>query len=122
MRYRKLGANNEPYMGRGKQDYISDAEAVGQAVITRLKLFRGEWWDDETIGIPLWQTMLGIVGTKKASIDRILQDTILATQGVRRIIEMDSRFNSETRGYDFYCAIDTIYGITVITNQGEIQR
>lgn len=121
MRYRRLGPNNEPFMGRGRQDFISGAEAVGQAVVTRLRLFRGEWWENMYEGIPMWQSMLGVVGTKKDAIDRIIQDTILATEGVRRITALNSIFDRQTREYKFYCAIETIYGMTAITNQGEIQ-
>jgi hypothetical protein len=116
VRYRRLEENNEPAMGRGLQDFISNAEAVGQAVITRLRLFRGEWWENEYLGIPLWQSMLGVVARKEA-IDRIIQDCILETEGVSSIDDLTSVFDPQTRSYKFYCSINTIYGITVITNQ-----
>lgn len=124
MRYRRLeGVENEPVFGRGKQDFLTNVEAVGQAVITRLKFFRGEWWEDIYLGIPMWQEILGVVGARKDVIDRVIQKEILDTTGVFNIEELSSIFNRETRAYQFYAVINTIYGKTVLTNaQGEIQR
>lgn len=124
MRYRRLeGVENEPVFGRGKQDFLTNVEAVGQAVITRLKFFRGEWWEDIYLGIPMWQEILGVVGARKDVIDRVIQKEILDTTGVFNIEELSSVFNRETRAYQFYAVINTIYGKTVLTNaQGEIQR
>lgn len=123
VRYRRLGINNEPAMGRGRQDFLTDVEAVGQSIITRLGFWRGEWWEDENLGLPMWQSLLGVVGTKKESIDRILQDEILQTTGVQNISTLASVFNTSNRTYQFYCEVNTIYGTTSITNvQGEIQR
>lgn len=122
-RYRRLGENNEPAMGQGNQDFLEDADAVGQAIITRLRLWKGEWWENIYLGIPMWQEMLGVVGSKKAVIDKIIQDTILDTAGVVSMSNMVSIFDPADRSYKFYCTIDTIYGTTVITNnQGEIDR
>jgi hypothetical protein len=123
MRYRRLTTNNEPVMGQGRQDFLTDTEAVGQAVITRLRLWRGEWWENIYAGIPMWQSMLGVVGAKKEAIDRIIQDCIMQTEGVNGLSNLSSIINSETRAYEFYCALKTIYGTTAITNsQGEITR
>lgn len=123
MRYRRLGVNNEPAMGQGNQDFLEDAEAVGQAVITKLRLWRGEWWENIYLGIPMWQDMLGVVGAKKSVIDKIIQDSILDTPGVAGLNGMVSVFDSVERAYKFYCNIDTVYGPTAITNsQGEIDR
>jgi len=123
VRYRRLGTNNEPAMGRSNQDFLTDADAVGQAVITRLKLFRGEWWENIYEGLPMWQSLLGVVGVRKDVIDRIIQESIRQTPGVFSIENMSSVFNSQERTYQFFCSINTVYGQTTITNiQGEIER
>lgn len=117
VRYRRLeGSNNEPVMGRGRQDFIMDVDAVSQAVITRLRLWRGEWWENEKLGIPMWQSILGTVGAKREMIDRIIQSTVSETKGVRSIQSIDSIFNTESRRYQFVCVINTVYGRINITN------
>ena len=45
MKYRKLTENGDYAFGRGGADMHADTpEAVGQAVLTRLRLFAGEWF------------------------------------------------------------------------------
>lgn len=123
MRYRKLiGENNEPSMGRGREDFYIDADAVGQAVLTRLRLYKGEWWENQLLGLPLWQSMLGVSGTRKGIIDQLIQNCIRLTSGVNKIVEVRSQFNSATRNYEFYSTIKTNYGDITIVSQGEIQR
>jgi hypothetical protein len=38
---------------------LTDANAVAQAIETRLKLFLGEWWENLNIGLPVFQAILG---------------------------------------------------------------
>jgi len=119
MRVRRLDATGEPVFGQGKNDYLVDEYAVAQVIITHLKLFLGEWWEDITQGVPWWEEIMGQVGTKKEVIDRILQKSILDTTGVKNITYLDTGFYSSTGEYFFYCQVDTIYGaITITNNQG----
>lgn len=120
-KYRRIDSNGEPVMGRGLQDFLTDIDAVAQAVITNLKLFYGEWWENLNLGLPMWQKILGVPGSQKDSIDILIKTCIEDTKGVNSVSNMSSAFNSSTRAYEFYCEIETIYGTTVISNQGEIQ-
>ena len=53
MKYRKLTENGDYAFGRGGADMHADTpEAVGQAVLTRLRLFAGEWFVDLKEGTP----------------------------------------------------------------------
>lgn len=117
MYYRCLDESWDYRFGRQRNDYLTNIEAVAQAIKSRLKLLRGEWWEDPTDGLPLWQEILG-KRTPKGAIDRIIQERILGTTNVREISYMSSSYDPNTRAYTFYCVVDTIYGQTVITNQG----
>lgn len=116
MFYRCLDENWDYRFGRQRNDYLTNIEAVAQAVKSRLKLLKGEWWEDPTDGLPLWQEILGM-RTPKGVIDRIIQERILGTLNVREIAYMSSSYDPNTRSYTFYCVVDTIYGQAVITNQ-----
>jgi hypothetical protein len=123
LKYRRIDSNGEPVMGRGLQDFVTNVDAVAQAIITNLKLFKDEWWENLDLGIPMWQDMLGVVGTKLTSIDLLIKDCIENTKDVVRVSNISSTFNSSTRQYTFTCEVDTLYGTTTITNsQGEITR
>jgi hypothetical protein len=44
---------------------LTDAFAVNQAILTRLKLLLGEWWENTNLGLPLFQVILGQLGTQR---------------------------------------------------------
>ncbi len=112
MRYRKLDADNDYVFGGQQADFYKDSpDAVGQAVLTRLRLARGEWFLDTTDGTP-WDQVLGkyTAGTYDAAI----RQRILGTQGVRELAGYSSTLNSETRALSVAATINTIYGTTTV--------
>lgn len=42
---------------------LVDANAVAQAILTRLRLFLGEWWENRDLGLPVFQQILGQLGS-----------------------------------------------------------
>lgn len=112
MIYRRLDDNHDYVLGSGRQNFISEREAVGQAVTTRLKLLYSEWWEDTEDGLPLFQQILGLpaTGNNKQIVDKIIQDRIQETLHVTGVIQFYSTFDSPTRQYTFNCTIDTTYG------------
>jgi hypothetical protein len=123
MRYRKLtpskaGSDVGAYdytFGRGKENFWVDVpDAVGQAVLTRLKLETGQWFLDREDGTP-WNTR--VLGKYTGSTrDPTLRARILDTNGVNEIIGFSSSVNPETRDYSVVVVLDTIYGRTTPTN------
>ena len=60
MRYRKLDAAGDFVFGRSAAAYHHNSpETVAQAVLTRLKLWRGEWFLDKSAGTPFAPAILG---------------------------------------------------------------
>lgn len=114
MKYRRLTPDDDYSFGQGRQDFISDVEAVAQAVYTRLKLLKEEWWEDQEDGLPLFQQIIGKFGPNgnKQAIDLIIKDRIAGTQNVTGIFNFTSEFNPHTRQYTFHCSINTKYGDT----------
>jgi hypothetical protein len=109
MRYRILDADGDYTVGHGGQNfYVNDREAVGQAVLTRLKLFLQEWFLDQTEGTP-WATQ--ILGEQTLpTYDLAIRDRITGTQGVTKITSYSSNLNTVTRALTVNASIDTIYG------------
>ena len=107
MQYRKLDADGDMVFGHGSADYLKDnAEAIAQSVLTRLQLWRGEWYLNTSEGTPYMQDILG-KGTRDSAI-RALQTRILDTDGVTSI--EDFQIIPDWRHYRFYIVINTIYG------------
>ena len=61
MKYRKLDENGDYVFGNNSHDYIVKDEAIAQAIKTKLYLFYGEWWEDISLGLPMFQSILGQV-------------------------------------------------------------
>ena len=61
MKYRKLDENGDYVFGNNSHDYIEKDVAIAQAIKTKLYLFYGEWWEDISLGLPMFQSILGQV-------------------------------------------------------------
>jgi hypothetical protein len=114
MRYRQLGLGGDytvdtPFL-------INSPACVAQAILTRLKLFLGEWFVDTTDGTPWFQSILG---KNYNNPDALIKQRIIGTQGVTSIATYSSSFNGPTRALTVNTTANTLYGITapVIVSQ-----
>ena len=112
MKYRALDPMGDYSIGKGMQDFLINAAAVGQAIKTNLLLLQGEWWEDTSDGLPLFQNILGQSGTPEHLTATVLliKERILSTQGVSQIQSFQSSY--ENRKY-------TVDNCTVLTNTGQ---
>lgn len=110
MRYRELDANGDYVIGFQSGNMLTGADAVEQAILTRLRLWMGEWWEDLSEGLPMTQKILGYRETKQI-VDNIFRQRILATTGVSTIDSFISHWDNENRVYTIdEVRVTTIYG------------
>lgn len=102
------------FIGGGDNEFLSGVEAVAQAIITRIKLLKNEWWENLEDGTPLWQDILGNSEKNLKLIDEIILKRVSETKGVKDILEYESNFDSNTRRYSFKAVVDTNYGQTTV--------
>ena len=112
MKYRRLDENYDYVFGQNEQDFVSDVEAVKQALYTRLKLLYGEWWEDTEDGFPFLQQIAAQAGTPEnlQTADLLITDRIVNTEGVLNISEYNSEFDGEVRSFSVYTKVNSIYG------------
>ena len=117
MKYRRLDASGDYSFGRGNQDFVTDAYAVGQAIKTKLLMLQGEWWENTEEGLPLFQHILGSAGTPEAlnSADLLIRARILETPGVASISNFERTY--QNRQYAITCDVETIYGETLTISE-----
>jgi hypothetical protein len=112
--YRLLGPNADPIW----TSYLSDVDAVGQAVLTRLRLFEGEWWSDLSDGTPLWQSILAVGGANAAAqqqqVSLLLQQRILGTPFVTGVSNVQVNFDPNARQFSFYAVVQTQFGPVIV--------
>lgn len=109
MRYRQLDADGDYVFGGEQADFHRDTPgAVAQAVLTRLKLFEGEWFLDTTAGTP-WRTE--VLGKYTGGVyDAVIRQRILDTQGVTELAAYAASLDVERRALSVAATINTQYG------------
>lgn len=114
MRYRKQDEQGDYSFGSGLNNFhIDSAEAVAQAIETRLKLWIGEWFADTSDGTGWSQTILG--KQSKNLYELTLRQRVLETFGVTSIESFQSSLDSDTRRLTVSMTVNTIYGQTTVT-------
>ena len=113
MRYRALDENGDYTFGAGPANFLVNTPAtVAQSVLTRLRLWQGEWFLDTTVGTPWLQQILD-TGRGKALRDLAIQTRVLSTHGVTGINTYASTIDPKTRNMAIEMTITTIYGSTL---------
>ena len=114
IRVRMLDANRDPVYGNGVDAYLFDIEAVAQIIQTRLMFYKGEWWEDTNLGLPMWQSILGQSGKNKTVIDQLIRKQIAETPYVNYIMSFTSTL--ENRVYTCQVEVATDFGTILVTN------
>lgn len=111
MRVRAQDSDGDYTFGRGGENFIVNSPAaVAQLVLTGLRLLKGEWFLDKTVGMPWLQDVIG-VGTKPFY-DLAIQNQILNTVGVTGIASYSSTLDPVKRGLSVTAVVDTQFGAT----------
>lgn len=113
MRYRKLDENGDYSFGNSQSNFMANTpETVGQAVLTRLNLWIGEWFADISDGTG-WDTSVLGKGTESL-FELTLRQRVLETPGVDRVTDFQATFDGDVRRLSVEITIDTVYGVAII--------
>lgn len=113
MRYRKLDENGDYSAGHGSADFFVDSqEAVGQSVLTRLRLWSGEWFLDIDEGTPYSTQVLG--AHRRQSAGPAIKMRVAATEGVTSVDNFSAEYDGDARALTVTAAVDTVYGETTV--------
>ena len=109
---------NDPVMGSNGRVFLTDVDAVAQIIYTTLRLLLGEWWENMTIGFPLFQSLIGSSGspTNQAGVMLIIQQTILSCPYVIQIVDFSFIHNTATLASTFQAIVSTAFGTIIVTN------
>lgn len=115
---RALTPSGDVQHGNSGASFIHDIDAVTQIILTRIRLFQGEWWEDLSQGTPMFQSILGAQASPKsqATILLLIQQRILGTPYVNSILASTLTFDRNTRKFTFSCTVSTAFGNIVVTN------
>ena len=75
---------------------IGGASEILQHVLQNLRTFRGEWFLDNTVGVPYFQQIL-VKNVQLGNVDALIQSTINKTPGVTALTKYSSKIDTVTR-------------------------
>ena len=101
--------------------WVRGREAVAQSIRCRLRLFRGEWFLDQSIGVPYLKNdqvpqAQAILGRRfnATSTRAEIRAAILGAPGVLEITSLEVAFVIATRALTITANVSTLFGDTVI--------
>lgn len=112
---RNLGTNWDPQYGNGLQNYLTDIAAVAQIIGQRLKFLKNEWFENTSIGFPLFQQILGGASTSQA-VALIIRQQILSVPYVFGISGFSITYAPIGRTYQFAASVQTAFGSITVSN------
>lgn len=112
MKVRRLDKDGD-LVTRGRM-FLDGREAIAQTIVTRLKLFLGEYFRDVTDGTPWFQQILGKFENLNA-IEALLRNRIIRTQGVVRLLAFSVDYDLASRSLSVSATVLTQYGEQNIT-------
>ncbi len=114
---RSLGPNGDPLEGNGARDFLSDLDAVGQIILTKIKFFQGEWWENLQAGTPMFQSILGQENASQTQvIAGILQSVIASAPYYEETVALNCVYIPATRQIQFSAIVLTTFGLLSISN------
>ncbi len=113
---RALDSNGDPLQGNGQNCFLSDLAAVAQIIGTRLKLFEGEFWENLSDGLPLFQQILGGNGNQRnlQVLVNLISARISGTVYVTSISSVSASFTDSRLAYT--ATVETAFGTVYVTN------
>ena len=109
---RTLGAQTHDIsFPNGTIAIIFGIDAIVQAIKTRLLFFLGEWFLDNTAGVPWFDSVLK-KGVDPKEIASLIKTEILQTEGVNSLLFFDLDFQALPRTLTVMFRVDTIEGET----------
>jgi hypothetical protein len=112
--YLMLDAGYDPIFADGTS--LVGVAAVAQAILTRLKLLFGEWWANRSIGLPVFQIMLGQLASAKglAAMSAAIQQNIEGAPYVTGVTDVSVNFINGQLQYS--ATAMTVFGPVTISN------
>lgn len=98
-----LVTNNELTLTEGR-------DAIRQHIQTRLRLFRGEWFLDRSLGVPYYEDIF-VKQQTQVTVASILKAQIFETPGVLEFLTFNFDYDEFNRGFDVAFRVNTLEGI-----------
>lgn len=93
---------------------INREDRVRQDTQVELRTDRGEWFLDQTAGVPYMESILGTKEGRTDDIDSIIKAAMLRVDNVNSILAYESALARPPRRWGISSKVDTVYGPVAI--------
>lgn len=92
---------------------LVNGDAVAQAILTTLRLFYGEWFEQLSTGTPVLQSILGQLASTqgKAAMSALLAARVAGVPYVTNVIDVNAAYTDGQ--LNFSATAQTVFGTTV---------
>ena len=113
--YLALDADNDPVFDPAY--VLTGTQAVAQNILTRLRLWYGEWWENRQLGLPALQSILaqGASSQAQTTMALAIQTQIQQTPYVTSVLDIQIQFKDGN--FAFACKVQTAFGIVTVASQ-----
>jgi hypothetical protein len=88
---------------------VTGLEGLRQRIQTKLKLWRGEWFLDTSLGIP-WRQSIFTRPASPGLASQIITSAILEEEEVTDVRKVSAHIDSATRRFTYSAQVASIYG------------
>lgn len=88
---------------------IENRDQIAQNLAIRLRFILGEWFLDNTAGIPYYEDIL-IKNPNQYRVESVLKEEIYNTEGILEILRFETDFDSKSRKFTVRIRCDTVSG------------
>lgn len=107
----KLDAsNNDIDLSNNQLELVDETDAIAQHLLVRLRFFKGEYFLDQRLGVPYYQSIL-VKNPRLVVVRSIFREVILETPGVLELLRFDLDFDTTTR------TLSTDFSVRVTTQE-----
>ena len=75
---------------------VTGLTEIQQNVLQNVRTFLGEWFLDNTVGVPYFQQIL-VKNPDQGKVDALIQNAILSTPGIVQLLSYASSINTQSR-------------------------
>ncbi len=108
-----LDDTNDLVIENGDFVFARGLDAIAQSCRIALQMFEGEWFLDQSVGIPYWQEILGFkpdFAIRAATV--AFTSELLSVSGVIAVTRMDVAYTGASRGLTVTWQVRTVLGET----------
>lgn len=112
MLYRPVDSTGDMFPIARKEQLLFGTAALAEAIKSRMRLHRGEWWEEADTGSPI----LDLLTAQKVSVDHMgaiahqIVGYISQTEGVRSVQASQPTYNQAQRSMTLLCVVTPTTG------------